>query len=242
MADALLTQILSAVTQLQQDNKLLAASVDAINGRVNALADVKRLKDDAAAIKEGDGKEKPVTTITTTTATEGAGTEATEPPSSPTNEVIPTAARKPNVTSRIILTTYPGQSGIDPIIMNWGEKDTAKRGPVVVSRGASTVRRRNGEFFTVLLPIDCRFIPMLPINWYYYMRDFSQEVLKLFILLYDLGPPFPSFDPYLLIYLPLLQPNIPAFVHANLFHIMCYPRTNHLTFCLNSNWCPWRFL
>lgn len=168
MADAVLNQILSAVTQLQQDNKLLAASVDAINGRVNALADVKRLKDDAAAIKEGDGgKEKPTITTsatTTTTATEGAGVEATEPPSSPTNDVIPTAARKPNVTSRIILTTYPGQSGIDPIIMNWGEKDTAKRGPVVVSRVASTVRRRNGEFFTVLLPIDCRFIPMLRIN------------------------------------------------------------------------------
>ncbi|KAG0641699.1 GTP cyclohydrolase N terminal-domain-containing protein [Tuber brumale] len=151
MADSLLSQILSAVTQLQQDNKILAASVDAINGRVNALADVKKLKDDAAAaVKEG---EKPATTITTTTAavttavaatgTGGAAAEATEPPASPTNDVIPTVARKPNVTSRIILTTYPGQSGIDPIIMNWGEKDTAKRGPVVVSRGASTVRRRN---------------------------------------------------------------------------------------------------
>ncbi|CAZ82541.1 unnamed protein product [Tuber melanosporum] len=149
MADSLLNQILSAVTQLQQDNKILAASVDAINGRVNALADVKKLKDDAAAaVKEGEDREKPATIITTTTAaattaTGGAAAEATEPPASPTNDVIPTVARKPNVTSRIILTTYPGQSGIDPIIMNWGEKDTTKRGPVVVSRGASTVRRRN---------------------------------------------------------------------------------------------------
>jgi len=192
MTDALLNQILSAVTQLQQDNKILTASVDAINGRVNALADVKKLKDDAAAIKDGDGKEKPAgtTTATTTSATGGVGAEATEPPTSPTNDVIPTAAKKPSATSRIILTTYPGQSGIDPIVMNWGEKDTDKRGPVVVSRGASTVRRRNGEFFTVFFSIDCRFIPMLRINWYYYTRDCSQEVLKPFFnLLYDLGPP-----------------------------------------------------
>jgi len=194
MTDALLlNQILSAVTQLRQDNKILAASVDAINGRVNALADVKKLKDDAAAIKDGDGEEKPAsTTSATTTATGGVGAEATEPPASPTNDVIPTAARKPSATSRIILTTYPGQSGIDPIIMNWGEKDTAKRGPVVVSRGASTVRRRNGEFFTVLFSVDCRFRPMLRINWYYYYtRDCPQEVLKLSNLLYDLAPPSP---------------------------------------------------
>ncbi|CUS11921.1 unnamed protein product [Tuber aestivum] len=151
MADTLLSQILSVVTQLQQDSKTLAASVDAINGRVNALADVKKLKDDddaaaaatAAAIKGRDGGKPAAATTTTPVAAGGAAGEATEPPASPTNDVIPTVARKPNVTSRIILTTYPGQSGIDPIIMNWGEKDTTKRGPVVVSRGASTVRRRN---------------------------------------------------------------------------------------------------
>ena len=48
-------------------------------------------------------------------------------------------------TSRIILTTYPGQSGIDPLIMNWGQIDALQRGPVVVSRGQSTIRRRNGK-------------------------------------------------------------------------------------------------
>ncbi|KAL8873431.1 MAG: hypothetical protein Q9174_001106 [Haloplaca sp. 1 TL-2023] len=46
-------------------------------------------------------------------------------------------------TSRIILTTYPGQSGIDPINMDWGQADPLQRGPVVVSRSQSTVRRRN---------------------------------------------------------------------------------------------------
>jgi hypothetical protein len=41
--------------------------------------------------------------------------------------------------------TYPGQSGINPVPMDWGNKDFQLRGPVVVSRGQTTIRRRNGE-------------------------------------------------------------------------------------------------
>jgi hypothetical protein len=41
--------------------------------------------------------------------------------------------------------TYPGQSGINPLPMDWGHKDPQQRGPVVVSRGATTIRRRNGK-------------------------------------------------------------------------------------------------
>lgn len=46
--------------------------------------------------------------------------------------------------SRIILTTYPGQSGIHPVAINWGHADPIQRGPVLVSRNQSTIRRRNG--------------------------------------------------------------------------------------------------
>lgn len=53
--------------------------------------------------------------------------------------------------SRIILTTYPNQSGIDPITLNWGHEDPVQRGPVVVSRNQSTIRRRNGMFFRLAL-------------------------------------------------------------------------------------------
>ncbi|KAL7794973.1 GTP cyclohydrolase [Trichoderma ceciliae] len=49
-------------------------------------------------------------------------------------------------TSRIVLTTYPKQLGIDPIQLDWGNLDPLQRGPVVVSRSASTIRRRNGSF------------------------------------------------------------------------------------------------
>lgn len=51
--------------------------------------------------------------------------------------------------SRIILTTYPGQSGIHPIPMNWGHADPMLRGPVLVSRDQSTIRRRNGMRFGI---------------------------------------------------------------------------------------------
>ncbi|CAK7269505.1 Uracil-regulated protein 1 [Sporothrix epigloea] len=59
-------------------------------------------------------------------------------PSSPT-----LSGSKLASTSRIILTTYPKQIGINPFPMNWGAQDPAERGPIVVSRASSTIRRRN---------------------------------------------------------------------------------------------------
>lgn len=44
----------------------------------------------------------------------------------------------------IIYRTYPKQIGIKPISMKWGAPDAVERGPIVVSRYSSTIRRRNG--------------------------------------------------------------------------------------------------
>lgn len=44
---------------------------------------------------------------------------------------------------RIILTTYPGQLGVLPIPLNWGNGDPSKRGPIVASRHASSLKLRN---------------------------------------------------------------------------------------------------
>ncbi|RKP13161.1 GTP cyclohydrolase N terminal-domain-containing protein [Piptocephalis cylindrospora] len=46
-------------------------------------------------------------------------------------------------SDRIILTTYPGQMGIKPIPLHWGVTDPLTRGPVVVSRHPSSIKRRN---------------------------------------------------------------------------------------------------
>jgi len=143
----LLQKLLTAVNSIQYDHKALAAAIDAINGKVNALAGVKQIKDEAGVQQIKDEAEDEA----------GAKTPAekvAQPPQSPSKDEQaphseaaapgPHVHRRPTTSSRIILTTYPGQSGIDPIVMNWGVKDPAQRGPVVVGRGSSTVRRRNG--------------------------------------------------------------------------------------------------
>lgn len=40
--------------------------------------------------------------------------------------------------------TYPKQTGIKPIPLDWGASEPLQRGPIVVSRYSSTIRRRNG--------------------------------------------------------------------------------------------------
>ncbi|KAI9926603.1 hypothetical protein ASPWEDRAFT_176427 [Aspergillus wentii DTO 134E9] len=49
----------------------------------------------------------------------------------------------PRNGGRIILTTYPGQSVVDPIPLEWGKIDPQERGPVLVSRSSKTMSRRN---------------------------------------------------------------------------------------------------
>jgi len=65
------------------------------------------------------------------------------PPSASPLSLSTPADAQSGFTSRIILTTYPKQIGIKPLPMEWGHPDPLKRGPVTVSRTASTIRRRN---------------------------------------------------------------------------------------------------
>ena len=41
------------------------------------------------------------------------------------------------------MTTYPGQSVVNPIPLNWGAADPHERGPVLVSRASNTITKRN---------------------------------------------------------------------------------------------------
>ena len=119
----LMKQILSTVQSIREDYQHLSAAVECIQGQVNVLSGVKQVHDTAATNHRSS----------TPTASAQSSITGDERKHSAT------------ATSRIILTTYPGQSGIDPLIMNWGHDDALKRGPVVVSRSQSTIRRRNGE-------------------------------------------------------------------------------------------------
>jgi hypothetical protein len=51
--------------------------------------------------------------------------------------------------TKIVLHTYPKQVGVRPAPMDWGNPDSQLRGPVVVSRHKTTVRRRN-SMLTIL--------------------------------------------------------------------------------------------
>ena len=131
----LLQDILSSVKALQQENTQLSAAVDAINGRVNILAGVKQVKDgtvvDQSTPVSVEGHPVPVVHEDRPVEQPAARSESHD--------------RKAQQTSKIILTSYPGQAGIDPLPLNWGSKDAALRGPVVVSRNPSSFRKRNGE-------------------------------------------------------------------------------------------------
>ena len=136
---ALLQEILKGLHSLKQEHSQLAATVDAIGGRVNVLAGVKQTKEAAAEDRE---RSKPALQPTSHTINASLGNASGPQSISPPP---PENGRRPSITSKIILTSYPGQAGVDPLPMNWGAKDPAIRGPVVVSRNPNTIRRRNGR-------------------------------------------------------------------------------------------------
>ncbi|KAF3925090.1 hypothetical protein AA313_de0208962 [Arthrobotrys entomopaga] len=147
--EALLQQILAAVGSLQSDNKTLSESVSTLTDRVNRLA----IQTAAPGIQSSPTIQPVFRSSLGVSQSSGSlGDPAIRPTSSGTPSVDEAVAKsesqsKPRrgsaYSSRIILTTYPGQSGIDPVTMDWGNADPQKRGPVVVNRGSTTVRRRN---------------------------------------------------------------------------------------------------
>lgn len=62
------------------------------------------------------------------------------PHGSPT---APTLAPAALYNHRIILTTYPGQVGVNPTPMTWGSSDPAVRGPIIASRQPASIKLRN---------------------------------------------------------------------------------------------------
>lgn len=144
-----LDKILDTLQKLQLDHQQLSAKTDGISQRVDLLA----LGDD---VHPGTGRTAE-TEITDSDPSPVPSDHQTEQGSSEKGSVQPgrsaltsTPSLKSSVTSRIILTTYPGQSGVDPLPMEWGHKDPSARGPVVVSRHQKTVKRRNGQQLNIL--------------------------------------------------------------------------------------------
>ena len=154
----ILKQILSTVQSVQADYQNLSTAVASVQRQVNILSEFERVHNTTDS--------HPSQTSVASTHPSSTGTQwvASDPERGPSVQVSSLDMRSTGhsdvlsdggshysrkhsatATSRIILTTYPGQSGIDPLVINWGHPDALKRGPVVVSRNQSTIRRRNGE-------------------------------------------------------------------------------------------------
>ena len=139
-----LKEIQSTLRSIQQDYRGLTNTLEAIEGRVNVIAGLKEV---------GTATTDPQSTNAAQSMPLNADKLNTAPSSivgyvsahdTTEEHKISTAVRGSGNPSRIILTTYPGQVGIDPINMDWGQQDPILRGPVVVSRSQSTIKRRNG--------------------------------------------------------------------------------------------------
>lgn len=136
--NATLREILSTLKSLQHDHSKFSSAVDGLSARVDRLS----VNDSEQKIPVREPKDAPLQIQTSVPATP---TQPLKQFSLGEDASGKESKQKQSTTSRIILTTYPGQSGIDPIPMDWGNKEPLRRGPVVVSRHQNTVRRRNGQ-------------------------------------------------------------------------------------------------
>ena len=162
----ILQQIQATLQTVQQNYQQLCAAVQAIDGRINTLTGIKQVQEAAdqrgvtdSTSKASTDKDFHRTFRSNQLASSSPSTIAVDGPQNAVPEgklAIP--ARSHSTQYRIILTTYPGQSGIDPIEMRWGHANPGKRGPVVVSRSQSTVRRRNGKFSSCF--VEHSFLPL----------------------------------------------------------------------------------
>ena len=138
-----LQEILTSLKTLQVEHNQLSAAVDAISGKVNVLASVKQAKETPSPESKIRSLNGPVTARKSHSV---APTDTTN--ASSLREDSPSAAkggRRSSLASKITLTSYPGQAGVDPITLNWGEPDPIVRGPIIVGRNPNTLRRRNGK-------------------------------------------------------------------------------------------------
>lgn len=153
---SILQEILANLKTLQQENAQLAATVDAINGRVNVLAGVKQSGGSAAGTVNKSSLNGTVEAAAADVmerakaafneardAVQKAAANITQDGPKSTSPQPESGRRSSLTTSKIILTSYPGQAGVDPLPLSWGAADAQARGPVVVSRHPSTIRKRN---------------------------------------------------------------------------------------------------
>lgn len=141
--EGLLSEIAASLRALQQEHAQLATVVDGIQGKVNVLAQVKQVAKLPEVVKNDFSAPKPA--VPSSLLPTEPVDRRTPSPGTSSNA----GARRSSLSSKITLTSYPGQAGVDSIPLHWGNSDPSVRGPVVVGRGPGTIGRRNGMCFTL---------------------------------------------------------------------------------------------
>ncbi|KAI0503281.1 GTP cyclohydrolase N terminal-domain-containing protein [Xylaria bambusicola] len=124
--------ILQALKAIQENQAKLAAEVESLSHRLDTVVP-------STVSPTLNGKSPPESSLP---AESSLPQPALATSSKDESSAVRKQAEKAGFTSRIILTTYPKQIGINPIPLNWGAPGP-ERGPVVVSRASSTIRKRN---------------------------------------------------------------------------------------------------
>ncbi|KAI0866165.1 GTP cyclohydrolase N terminal-domain-containing protein [Xylaria cubensis] len=128
-----MADILQVLKTIQEDQAKIAAEFESFSHRLDTLAPPVN----SPSLNE---KSPPENSL----PAEAALPQAALATSSKESSFVRSQAEKAGFSSRIILTTYPKQIGINPIPLNWGAPGP-ERGPVVVSRSSSTIRKRNAH-------------------------------------------------------------------------------------------------
>ncbi|KDN70989.1 putative GTP cyclohydrolase II [Colletotrichum sublineola] len=141
--DGSLAEVLSSLKSIQQTQSDLVAAVDSLNQRYQQLtgdADVAALGPGPSL---GEAPERLHTPGRPEAGVHGDLAQSSSDLKLQAPAVPSSPSQRSGLTSRIILTTYPKQIGINPLPMKWGEADPHVRGPVVVSRSSTTIGKRN---------------------------------------------------------------------------------------------------
>ncbi|KAL2879355.1 hypothetical protein SGCOL_005220 [Colletotrichum sp. CLE4] len=114
VGDGSLAEVMSSLKSIQQTQSDLVAAVDSLNQRYQQLpvdSDV------AGEVPERSRTPEPSDVVGDSAKSSSSDLTLQAPavPSSP--------SQRSGLTSRIILTTYPKQIGINPLTMKWGESD-----------------------------------------------------------------------------------------------------------------------
>ncbi|KAG8803846.1 hypothetical protein FRC16_002703 [Serendipita sp. 398] len=143
VSEAVLTQILAQLESLTISQQVLQAKLDNLTnpGARPTTAQITTPGTSASPVTTANGSFSSSYPGSPPAATTNFG--LSQPASLLQRVPVPQDREKVLYPQRVILTTYPDQTGIRPVPLQWGAQDPKVRGPVVPSRLPASIKLRN---------------------------------------------------------------------------------------------------